>query len=244
MDALAQAADWTNANQGVVSVAIFVLTLFLGWTSGVFASLRRKPKLSFELIEGPTFCSVISTGAKHKDFDVHRTVFALYLQIANIGSAPTSIKSVSIGYHWDIVPISWNWLRYRIGWFWIHDQAVALTDFQVEIGDSVKFFPFLFQKSVISGERPDTFLDAAQSTSGVLYFEQPDSWGGCQPLPIRGRTKILVSVTDVYGTRFKRRFWIPIVSVTDAKKYNPSFGETTFALRRGPTKSQPSAPAE
>ena len=232
---LAKPVEWLNANQGIVSVAIFLLTLFLGWVSGIFSSLRRKSKLKITLIPGPTFCSILPTGQKYGGFEVHRTVFALYMNVANVGSAPTSIDSVSVGYHWNIRPLSWNWLRYRVGWFWLHNQAVALEDFQVQIGDRIKFYPFLTQRSSISGHKTDTYLETGRSVNGVVYYEQSDSWGGCQPMPYGNETKIVVSITDVFGKRFRQRFRISIVPLEEAREYNPSFGDTISALRRGPT---------
>jgi len=230
---LPQTIDWINANQGLISIIIFLVTLLLGWTSGIFTTLRRKPKLKINLIDGPTFYSILTTGEKFRDHNVHRTVFALYIDIANIGSAATSIESVSIGYHWNLRPYSLNWVRYRIGWFWIHESAIALEDFRIQIGDSVKFFPFLFQRSSVSGYSTDTYLQIGQRINGVAYYEQADSWGGCQPIPFRGGTRVIVSIKDVFGRRTRRKFWIPMATLDDAKKFNPSFGETLSALRRG-----------
>jgi hypothetical protein len=233
-DLISNIFKWLNANQGVVSVLIFLLALFFGWASGIFASLRRKPKLRLQLIEGPTFCSTFLTGEKKNDFDVHRTAIALYLDVANVGSAPTSIEGVSIGYHWHLRPFSLNWLRYRVRWFWLHNQIAALEDFHVSIGDKIKVYPFLFQGNVMSPANAETYLGIGQSVHGVVYFEQADSWGGFFPTPRRGQTRIIVSVTDAFGTRHKKRFWIPVVTPDEAIKYNPRFGDTLPALRRGP----------
>lgn len=106
-------AKWLNDNQGIVGVGVFLLTLFLGWVSGIFSALRRKPKFKISLIEGPTFCCTFLTCAKRGEADVHRTGFALYLSIANIGSAASSIANVSIAYHWHLRPFSLIWLSAR-----------------------------------------------------------------------------------------------------------------------------------
>jgi hypothetical protein len=226
--------NWLNANEGTVAASIFLITLFLGWVSGIFASLRRKPTLRLKLIAGPTFCSTFLTGEKNADYDVHRTAVALYLSVSNIGSAPTSIENVAIGYRWHVKAFSVAWLRYRLRWFWLHHQTAALNDFQVKIGDSVKHYPSLFQRSTISPIASETYLEPGRSVNGVVYFEQTESWGGCFPSPRRGRTRIIVSITDVFGKKYKSRFWIPIVTLNEAKQYNPSFGDTIPALRRGP----------
>jgi hypothetical protein len=117
----------------------------------------------------------------------------------------------------------------------LHDQTVALNDFQVTIGDSIKFYPFLFQRSIFSGASQDTYLEIGNSVNGVVYFEQTESWGGCFPTPSRGRARIIVALTDAFRVTHKRRFWIPIVPLEEAKKYNPAFGDTLPALRRGRT---------
>lgn len=56
LDLFAQATKWSNDNQGIVSVAIFVFTIVFGWATGIFSALRRKPKFKLSLIDGPTFC--------------------------------------------------------------------------------------------------------------------------------------------------------------------------------------------
>jgi hypothetical protein len=231
-----EAVTWINTNEGVVTVLIFLATIFLGWASGIFASLRRRPVLGIRLIPGPTFCSTFTTGDSHKGYDVHRTAFALYLNVSNIGSAPTSLESVSIGYHLHLKPsFSLLWLRYRLFWYWLNYQTITLTDFQANIGDGIKVFPSLFQASIISGTKPETYLEVGRSVNGVVYFEQSESWGGCFPSPQRGSARIIVAITDAFGTHHKKRFWIPIVGLDEAKKYNPSFGDTLPTLRRGPT---------
>lgn len=78
-------AKGLNDNQGVVGVTIFVATLILGWVSGIFSALRRRPKFKIGLIDGPTFVCTFLTGKKFDDYDVHRTAVALYLKIANVG---------------------------------------------------------------------------------------------------------------------------------------------------------------
>jgi hypothetical protein len=66
-------AQWLNESQRGVGVAIFLLTLALGWSSGIFSTLRRKPKFKLQLINGPTFVCTFSTGKIYDELDVHRT---------------------------------------------------------------------------------------------------------------------------------------------------------------------------
>lgn len=224
-------AAWSNANQGLLTIILFLLTLFLGWVSGIFAALRRRPRFRIRLIDGPTFCCTFQTGAKHGNFDVHRSAFALYLHISNAGSASSSIDAVHIGYHWHIMPFSLQWMRYRLGWSWLTDQAVAIQDFQAQIGENVKIYPFLFQRSILSGTSAETFLEVGQSTNGVVYFEQTDSWGGCFPSAKNGMVKVKVRVIDAFGGRHTKSFHIASLSPDEARKFNPSFGRTLAHLR-------------
>ncbi len=223
--------NWANGNDGVLSIVLFLLGLFIAWISGIFTALRRRPEFSVRTIAGPTFCCTFSTGTKHNDFDVHRSGFALYLRVANVGSAASSIEDVSVAYHWFLKPISWTWLRYRVGWFWILHEAIALTDFQVGLGTLTKVYPFLKQRSVISGDKSETFLEPGRSTNGVVYFEQDDSWGGCFPFARHGKVKVKVRIVDSFGGKHVTKFVIPAVSLEEARRYNPRFGETYSELR-------------
>lgn len=145
-DSVLLATKWSNDNQGVVTIAVFLTTLGLGWASGIFSALRRRPKFRIAIIPGPTFCCTYITGQKHEAFDVHRTGVALYLNIANVGTAPSSIEDISVGYHWHLKPFSIAWIKNTLGWFWVHEQTAALADFQAMIGENVKVYPFLMQR--------------------------------------------------------------------------------------------------
>jgi hypothetical protein len=225
---------WSNENQGILTIIIFMVTIGLGWASGIFRTLRQRPKLKLNLLPGPTFCCTYLIGEKHGEYEVHRIGFALYLHVANIGSAPSSIEQISIGYHWNIIPFSLLWLKYRIGWFWLHNQTAALMDFQANIGENLKIYPFLTQRSMLSGESSETFLEIGRSTNGVVYFEQPDSWGACSPIVRDGKVKLRVRITDVFGKIHQSKFDIPSVPFEEARKYNPAFGKTYADLRGKP----------
>lgn len=224
-------AKWLNDNQGVAGVGVFIVTLLLGWASGIFAALRRRPKFRISHIQGPTFCCTFPTGAEHDGQPVHRTGIALYLAVANVGSAASSLNNISVGYHWHIRPFSLLWLRYRVGRFWLHNQIAAIHDFQAKIGENIKVYPFLTQRSIISGADPSTFLEPGKSTNGVIYFEQSDSWGSCYPAPSRQGVSVKVEIRDVFGRAHTAKFKIPFVSIQEALKYNPSFGQTLAELR-------------
>lgn len=230
-DLYKQASDWSNANQGLVSIGIFLVTMAFGWISGIFSTLRRKPKFRLNFIDGPTFCCTYNVGKSHAGHEVHRTGIALYLEVANIGSAASSITNVAAGYHWHLkMRFSYQWFRYTFGWFWLKDQSVSLTDFQAKIGENTKVFPFLTQANHLAPMRSETFLQVGQSTNGVVYFEQTDSWGGCFPAAKDGHVRIKVAVVDSFGMRHTAKFFIPSVQLEYAKKYNPSFGTTRSVL--------------
>ena len=229
-DLFTQASKWSNDNQGVVSVGIFVITMGLGWISGIFSALRRKPKFKIGLIEGPTFCCTYLIGKTNGEHESHRTGIALYLAVTNTGSAASSIGNISIGYHWHIQPFSFAWLKYSVGWFWLHDQIASLTDFHANIGENIKVFPFLTQKNHLAPVDAKTYLQPGQSTNGVVYFEQSDSWGGCFPSPRKSGVPIKVAIEDAFGKKHCAKFKIPSVSMECARKYNPSFGKTLAEL--------------
>jgi hypothetical protein len=224
-------AKWLNDNQGVLGLLLFLATLAYGWLSGIFSALRRKPKLHLHLIPGPTFCCTFPTGNMHNTYAVHRTGVALYLRISNTGSAATSLEQISLGYHCNFRPVSIQWLRFRVGWLWLNDPTAVIHDFQVKIGDNIKFYPFLIQSSILTDRKAETFLIPGQSTNGVIYFEQGDSWGGLSPAISQSKVHVKVAVRDTFGNRHTRKFLIPSVSMEEARKYNPSFGKTLAELR-------------
>jgi hypothetical protein len=225
------ASTWTNENQGVLTVALFIVTVIFGWFSGIFSALRRKPKFKIETIPGPTFSCTYLTGNKHNEYDAHQTAIAIYLYISNIGAAPSSIHKIRIAYHWNLRPWSFIWLKNTIGWFWIEHQAVAITDFQEKIGGNIKVYPFLTQKNYLSPAKSETFLEVGQSTNGVVYFEQSESWGGCFPKSDKQQVKVKIEITDVFGRHHKAIVRIPAVSLEEARKYNPEFGNTLLNIQ-------------
>jgi hypothetical protein len=66
---LATGTRWSNENQGVVTIAIFLVTIVLGWLSGIFAALRRKPKFKLTIITGPTFCCNFRVGKRYQGYE-------------------------------------------------------------------------------------------------------------------------------------------------------------------------------
>jgi hypothetical protein len=104
---------------------------------------------------------------------------------------------------------------------------ISMMDFHYMLrSGGAKFYPFLMQRSTVLPDRGDLYLPVGKSAHGVIYFEQSDAWGGCQPLVISGKTPVKVRVIDSFGGTHARRFWLPVVTLEEARKYNPSIGTT------------------
>lgn len=231
LEILSEITKWSNDNQGVLGVILFLAAIVFGWISGIFSALRRKPKFRINLIEGPTFTCTFGTGKKEGKYDIHRTGIALYLNVANVGSAPANIEHVHVGYHWAIKPFGKLWWQYRIGWYWLYRQAIILADFQAPIGEEhTKIYPFLFQKNFNTEQSNDTYLVVGKSTNGVVYFEQEESFGACFPLARNNLAKIKIKVIDSFRRSYVVSTKIPRLSLEEAKKYNPRFGSTLSTL--------------
>jgi len=216
-----------NENSGFIGVIIFVTTLILGWASGIFSALRKRPKFKIQVLPGPTLCTTYPTGNKYQNFDTHQTAISVYLNITNLGNAPSSIDTVTLGYHRSVSSFSLNWIKYRIGWFSLEHPITAMEEFQYEFKNRIKYYPFLLQ-----GENADTYLKVGKSKNGIIYFEQNESWGESFPVSHNNQTKIRIVVHDSYGNKYKIMSNIPIVSLEDAQKFNPSFGMTFSSLTK------------
>ena len=229
-DLYAQASKWLNDNQGVISVTIFIVTVAFGWVSGIFASLRRRPKFQLSNLGGPTFGCRYSVDKRYSEHEAHRIGIALYLRIRNVGSAASSIENISIGYHWPGRSYS------RV---WIHNQCVALADFQFMFGENIKVYPFLTQVNNLLQERQETFLQVGQSTNGVVYFEQDDLLGSDFLAAKDDQICVQVVVKDAFGKQHATKLTIPSLSIEDARKYNPLFGKTLAEVRGESPSGQP-----
>lgn len=227
---------WLNANEGLLALILFSVSAAYAWFSGIIGNLRRRPKLNIDFIEGPTLCAIDNIGQDELGRETHRVSISLYLKISNSGSAPTSIGDIRVGYKWSLPRFSAHWWVRLFSNQWIENQTISLKDFQAIVSDDgdVKLFPFLTQKSTISGSSANSYLEIGEITNGVVYFEQPDAWGACQPLTVRGKTKISVQIKDAFGGRHRASRTIPVVPVAEAKKFNPSFGESLNRLKAIP----------
>lgn len=218
--------EWTNQNSGFLTFILFFATLALGWLSGIFRALKFKPQFKIGINEGPTFISSFTTEKEFNGFKTHRTAAVIYLSITNIGTAPAQIITVRLGYH--------NYsFKYTFLWLWLKNTP-ALGDFGHTIGENLRIFPFLFQKNHLSAHPVCTYLRSGQEAKGVVYFEQPESWGGYVPRVKNGKVKINVLVRDSLGNKYAKVFSINFVELEYAKKFNSNFGNTLTIMDEHP----------
>ena len=216
---------WCNDNSGFVTFSIFIVTLLIGWVTGFFRNLFKKPRFVIDVIAGPSFCCNFNTGRDYKEHKSHRTAISLYLSVLNIGTAPSSIHEIQVGYHNKT-------FIYTFLWFWLKETA-ALIDFHYKMGNSetVKIYPFLRQKSYFVQYNNDTYLEIGKGTSGVVYFEQYESWGEFKPKIIHEKVKIKIRILDVFGNYHTTKKLIPYITLEKAKEFNIRFGETLESFK-------------
>src|SRR5574344_1603047 len=168
MNNISDFITWCNLNSGFLTVIIFVLTLLIGWLSGFFAQIKKRPKFNIELIDIPTFCCKKETKRKENNHDCYRTIIALYLSITNIGTAPTSILDVEVGYKTN----SWDHL---FSWLWIK-QTNSLEDFTANVEGYTKIYPFFTQKNYLMNNSTNLFINIGENKFGMKYFESIEYW--------------------------------------------------------------------
>lgn len=222
--------EWANANSGFVTLLVFVVSLVLGWASGIFQALINRPRFEIEKLEGPNFYSVHDTGREYNGYSAHRTAIALYLSVTNVGSAPSAIKSVSVAFRCDFRAFSWQWFQHTLLWHWLEHPTVALEDFRTEIGDKAKVYPFLLQGTSSTLSTADTYLRVGKSINGVVYFEQGEAWGKFRPRDQNGEAKMKVRIEDAFGGTHTKVLKVPKVAPSEAQKWSSDFGRTLETL--------------
>lgn len=220
---------WTNENSGFLGLLIFIASLIIGWVAGLFKYLRKRPKLNIKVIEEPTFGSIKDLEQEYKGYAVNKTAFAIYLEIANIGNAPSSIGEIRLGYlKRDLRP---KWLTSRV---WL-PETVSKTDFKIKFPNSefTKVYPFLKQKNYSTNNETDTYLPVGKSITGIAYFEQPNAYGNYVPRLNKDlkTTDLLIKIKDVFGKSHKKKFTIKMVEPDYTLKFNPYFGQTQFEYK-------------
>ena len=71
----------------------------------------------------------------------------------------------------------------------------------------------------------------AEKTTGMVYFEQPESWGNFLPRNIDGQTKLKIILVDTHGKKYSKVERVPVISIDEARKFNPAIGMSREAMR-------------
>ena len=209
--------NWTNQNSGFISVLLFFITIFIGGISVFLKAVLRRPKVEISISQ-PSFISTFDLDRTKDGKQTHRTAAVIYLTIMNSGSAPTTIKNVQLGYH--------NFsFKFTYFWFWLN-PVPSLSDFGHTVGENLRMFPFLFQKSILMASENKTYLLEAKREMGIVYFEQDESWGGFKPRVKNGQVKIKIKVHFVNGIKTSSIYSIPMHELSYARKFSPEFGNT------------------
>lgn len=231
---------WLNDNQGILSLVLFVASLVGGWVSGIFRSLIRKPKFTIRVIDKMTFGVSYFTGGKYTPpglgtYDLHKTAFAIYLEIVNVGSAPSNLGKVRIGYYQNNLKKS-TLFQKRV---WITESNI-LADFSIPLANGQSLsIPHLRQVYIEPDHKYNGFLEVGRSVIGVAYFEQNSSWGSLNPRHISNNmVDIKIEVKDAFGSTYSKKVQVRVIELKDALRYNPSFSFTEALFDQDPIDAQ------
>lgn len=224
MNYLEEVIKWTNENSGFLSLLLFLLTLLIAWLSGLFRLLTKKPKFKIRVIEQCTFGTTFDLKRVHKDFPVTKTAFAIYLEITNIGNAPSSIGKIKLGYiKSDFTPRFFskrNWIK----------EVIAKDDFSVSFGESdkMKVYPFLKQRNSSYQNDTDTYLPIGRTINGIVYFEQWEAYGSWIPRLNKDEqsTNLKIKIKDSFDNSHTQSFDLKLVDANIAFSFNRFFGQT------------------
>jgi len=228
MDDLTNIVEWMNKNSGFLSFLLFIAAIIIGWISGLFKSLVKKPKFKVRVVDKMTFYTIYPTGKQYKPphldetLDLYKIAFAIYMEVSNIGSAPSTLGKVRVGYFPN------NVKRHRFpkrNWI---PQTSCLGDFSIPTKDGkCMVLNHLFQRTALMPLNTDSYLEVGKSIIGVGYFEQADSWGNFHPREEPdGLYDLKIEISDMWGKRHFHKTRIKKISLEDALRYNPKFGQT------------------
>lgn len=147
----------------------------------------------------------------------------VYLGITNVGSAPTDLDKIIIGYKSTDrkIPFLWHWLKY---------QTVCRSDFVMKIGEDTKIYPNLMQRNQLTDNKIETYLKEGQRCNGMVYFEGDELYGNKIPYAPENQSLIKIKVYDVYGKSYSKKAKIPKVTINAARKVCKKFGEPRDSL--------------
>lgn len=149
----------------------------------------------------------------------------LYLSLTNVGFSPASIGSIKLGYKRDC---NWHFFKSRMLWI---KETLSKSTFRAPLADDnkkEKFYPFLKHPNEEQNLHPvDTYLNVGQSSNGIVYFEQFESWGNYLPKIVDNKVKVVLIVEDSYGRKYKKKEVVKILPLQEViDKYNASFAQT------------------
>lgn len=214
--------DLANDNPSVVSILIFILTLLIGWSTGIFRALMNKPKLKATIIDKCTFYAINYIDKEVDGMPVYHFAFCIYLRVNNIGYAPTDIVDARLQYQRN----DYNKKRKR-GKNWIKG-LLNKGNFELDMGHGkVARIPYLKQKDPVLGQS-DTYLEVGKSTNGILYFEEEQSYGNFYPRPNNDKksTDVVIELIDSFGEKYKSKHTIQQITYKDALSINEFFAKT------------------
>ena len=218
---------WCDDHSGSLSVVIFFATLLIGWAGGFFQYVRHRPKFTVKTIEGPTFVTVVPHDTQAEGRSTHRVVISLYLSIVNIGSAASSIDKILASY--QVPPTSFKAI-FKSRWFVIK-QTAALQEFSRNIGEHLKIYPFLTQRSLVLGTTGDPYYRVGETCTGIVYYETLDlAWGSHRPILRDGSASIRLELHDSYGKCHRFLLTVPEISIEEARVYSAHIGKTYLNL--------------
>lgn len=213
--------DVANNNSGALSLALFVLTLLFGWVSGIFKALSKKPKLNIDMIATCTFYAINRLEKTFNALPVFHFAFVIYLDVTNVGYAPTTIKRIRLRYLRNDLN-----KKKKAGKNWI-DATINKGFFYNRLDEeNLHVFPTLIQRNV-DGNKSDLFLEVGKSTNGVVYFEEKETYGNFVPRPNKdGTTDVLIEITDAYGKKFIKHMTVKEIDYSKALARNEFFAQT------------------
>lgn len=217
---------WCNTNSGFLNLAIFITTLLLGWISGFFKALLNKPDLRIERLNGPSFSSTNPTGRRHNGYPTHITAVSIYLKITNIGSIPTNIEEIDIGYRAKYKWFTKSWFKYALRRIYLRNVIFDTGEFHIKFKNGEKYsYPSLFYKEKEQGITRGPYLTVGQSAKGVVYFEQVESFGGHLPLCFNNLISFKLKIRDSFKRVYVKQFFVNNVGIEFARSFFPKFGQ-------------------
>jgi len=209
--------QFCNHNSGFISVILFTFTFSLGLFSALSRNPSKNPKFSLKIDGFPSFCSIFTKQSDDMGENIYCTAIILYLKVTNLGNAPASINSISIGANNNFFMQFFK--KYQI------KQNHFYSDFVVNIGENTKIYPFLTIKNSPTDNDNKTYLRPGETTEGLVYFETESHTNHFQALEDE-TINILITVKDAFKNNYKKKVKIPVIDINQARKYSQDFGKS------------------